>query len=206
VTFDELCEHCLDSRHDVREVTKIGYSSWLKVPRAQLGQIKAQDLNRTDVEKVIRKFEERGVSHRTIGSMLGAVRQVLNYGIDAGLLSVNVAASVKTPRKQHSTAKVDTEPKDEPWAHEELLQFRETSDSHEWAAASRLTLCGLRGSEVMGMTWECVDLDRGEVKIEHGRVLLDGNRTTTDDPKSKASRRTISVEDVQPGTVALHRA
>ena len=40
---------------------------------------------------------------------------MLAYGISSNLLSVNVAASVKPPRKQHSTARVDTEPKDEPW-------------------------------------------------------------------------------------------
>ena len=118
---------------------------------------------------------------------------------------VHVAASVKPPRKQHSKAATDTKPKDEPWTHQELLAFRAVADSHEWAAVWRLTLCGLCRSEVMGMTWDCVDLERGEVRIEHGRVLLDGHRTATDDPKSSASRRTISVEEVQPGTVALLR-
>jgi integrase len=85
------------------------------------------------------------------------------------------------------------------------LQFRAVADQHEWAAAWRLTLCGLRRSEVMGLSWDAVDLERGEVKIEHGRVLLDGSRTTVDDPKSSASRRTVSVEDAQPGTTALLR-
>lgn len=55
------------------------------------------------------------------------------------------------------------------------------------------------------MTWDSIDLERGEVKVEHGRVLLDGHRTATDDPKSTASRRTVPVEEVQPGTVALLR-
>ena len=36
-------------------------------------------------------------------------------------------------------------------------------------------------------------------------MLLDAQRTATDDPKSKASRRTISAEEVQPETVALQR-
>jgi site-specific recombinase XerC len=86
--------------------------------------------------------------------------------MSSGLLSVNVATSVKAPRKQHSKAVVDTTPKEEPWTHEELLRFREVADSHEWAAVWRLTLCGLRRSEIMGMTWERVDLERGEVRIE----------------------------------------
>jgi integrase len=70
----------------------------------------------------------------------------------------------------------------------------------------RLTLCGLRRSEIMGLKWDAVDLDRGEVKIEAGRVLLDGHRTATDDPKSRASQRSVPVEDIQLGTVALLRS
>jgi hypothetical protein len=57
-----------------------------------------------------------------------------------------------------------------------------------------------------GMTWDCVDLELGEIKVEHGRVLLDGHRTATDDPKSTASRRTAPVEGIHAGTVALLRA
>jgi len=52
-----------------------------------------------------------------------------------------------------------------------------------------------------------VDLDRGEVVIRSGRVALGGGRrTVTEEPKSSASRRTVEVEQVQPGTVALLRA
>jgi integrase len=206
VTLDVLCQRWLDSRHDVREVTVMGYRSWLMAVREQLGPKRVQDLSRTDIEKVIKKLEQENRSHSTIVHTLGAVRQVLAYGISSNLLSVNVAASVKPPRKQHSTARVDTEPRDEPWIQGELLRFRAAADHDEWAAAWRLTLCGLRRSEIMGMRWESIDLDRGEVKVEHGRVVLDGHRTATDDPKSTASRRTVPVEEIQPGTGALLRA
>jgi hypothetical protein len=56
------------------------------------------------------------------------------------------------------------------------------------------------------MRWDAVDLINGEVRVEAGRVLLDGHRTATDDPKSSTSRRTVPVEDIQPGPVALLRA
>jgi len=66
-----------------------------------------------------------------------------------------------------------------------------------------VTLCGLCRSGVLGMKWDAVDLIKGEVRVEAGRVQLDGHRTATDDPKSSASRRTVPVEDIQPGTAAL---
>jgi integrase len=80
------------------------------------------------------------------------------------------------------------------------------ADEDDWAAGWRLTLCGLRRSEVMGMRWEAVDMERGEVVVQAGRVLLDGTRTATDDPKSSASHRTVPVEDMHRGTVALLRS
>jgi integrase len=190
----------------VREVTRLGYEQNLKTARKQLGQIKAQDLNRTDIEKLIKHLQDQGLSHRSITYPLGAIRQVLAYGISAGLFSVNVAVSVKAPRKQQSKAPTDTEPKDEPWTHEELLHFRAVADQDEWAAVWRFTLCGLRRSEIVGLQWDAVDIDRGEVKIEAGRVLLDGSRTTIDEPKSKASQRSVPVEDIQPGTTVLLRS
>jgi hypothetical protein len=50
-------------------------------------------------------------------------------------------------------------------------------------------------------------LERGEVKVQAGRVTLDdGHRSRTDEPKSKASQRFVPVEETQPGTVALLRS
>jgi len=60
--------------------------------------------------------------------------------------------------------------------------------------------------EVMGLKLDAVDLERGEVKVQAGRVALNGHRSRTDEPKSKASERSIAVEEIQPGTVALLRS
>jgi integrase len=202
VTFDDLCQRWLDSRHDVREVTQLGNEHALKAARAQLGQIKVQDITRSDVESVIRSIRDRGLSHRSMVVALGAIRQVLAYGIPEGLIAINVATSVKVPRKQHSDARPVAV-----WEPAELFKFREIADADEWAAGWRLTLCGLRRSEVLGLKWDAVDLERGEITVKASRVLLDGGmRTVTDDPKSSASWRTVPVEEIQPGTVALLRA
>jgi integrase len=115
-------------------------------------------------------------------------------------VTVNVAASVKPPRKPHSDATAE-----EVWEPNELVKFPEVADQDEWAAAWRLTLCGLRRSEVMDLRWDAVDLDRGEIVVQAGRVLLDGHRTATEGPKSSASHRTVPVEAMHPGTVALPR-
>jgi site-specific recombinase XerC len=180
----------------------LGYLQVLKPVRAQLGWTKVQDLSRSRIESLIRSLrDDRGLSHRSIVYTLGAIKQILAYGISEGCLAVNVAASVKAPRKQHG----DSKPK-VIWTPEELIQFRAVTDQDEWAAGWRLTLCGLRRSEVLGMRWDAIDLISGETVVQAGRVLLDGKRTATEDPKSTASHRTVPVEAMHPGTLALLRS
>ena len=174
----------------------------VKIKSYRLGPLReSRKQSLSDVEGIIRTMLARGLSHRAIVYTLGTVRQVLAYGITEGAVSVNVAASVKAPRKAHSDARPVAV-----WEPIELEQFRQVADADEWAAAWRLTLCGLRRSEVLGLSWGAVDLERGEVQVQAGRVLLDGHRTAVDDPKSSASRRTVAVGQTRPGTVALLRS
>lgn len=203
ITFDELCGRWLTSRHDIREITRVGYDYVLRAVRSEIGAKRVQDITRADVDAMIKILQAKGVGHRGIVYTLGTVRQVLAYGCAEGLLAVNVAASVKAPRKAHSDARtVQT------WDPDHLDAFRVLADreSLEWAVAWRLTLCGLRRSEVLGLSWDVVDLERGEITVRAGRVLLGDGRTAVDDPKSAASWRTVAVEETQSGTVAMLRA
>jgi hypothetical protein len=69
--------------------------------------------------------EERGLSHRSVVYTLGAIRQVLAYGIAENVLATNVASSVRAPRKQHG----DSKPKII-WTPEELVRFRAVAQLH----------------------------------------------------------------------------
>src|SRR5207342_2986311 len=88
VTFDELAQRWLESRHDVREVTHLGYEYVLKPVRAELGHLKVQDLSRTHIERMIKTLQGRKQSHRTIVYTLGTIKQVLAYGVSTSLLSI----------------------------------------------------------------------------------------------------------------------
>jgi integrase len=79
------------------------------------------------------------------------------------------------------------------------------ADRDDWAAGWRLSLCGLRRSEVLGLQWGAVDLTSGEVTVKAGRIALVGHRVATDDPKSAASWRTVPAESMHAGTVAIFR-
>jgi site-specific recombinase XerC len=205
-TFDALALRWLDSRREIREISRNGYANVLQAVRGKLGHRRVQDLRRSDFEGLVSWLGSeggqrgRGLSQRSIVFTMGAVRQVLGYAVAEGLIAANPAVGVKAPRKQRGdTREVQV------WEPAELLRFRAVADADDWAAGWRLSLCGLRRSEVLGMRWGAVDLSTGMVRVEAGRVALVGHRVATDFPKSAASWRTVPAESVHPGTVAIFR-
>ncbi len=206
ITFDGLCTRWLASKRDVREVTRSNYENVLKPVRSRLGQRKAQDLRRSDMEALVEWLATdggqrgKGLSRVSIVYTMGRVHQVLAYGVAEGLFAVNVADGVKAPRRKHSDDRDLSV-----WELDDFLRFKAHADTDEWAAAWRLTLSGLRRSEVLGLRWSDVDLDAGSVTVRRGRVALNGRRSVVDDPKSSASWRTVPIEQVHPGSVDLLR-
>jgi hypothetical protein len=105
-TFEVLAQRWLDSRRDVREVTRNGYATVLKPVRGKLGDRRVQDLRRSDVDSLVSWLvaeggqRGRGLSQRSIVFTMGAVRQVLGYAVAEGLIAANPAVGVKAPRKQ----------------------------------------------------------------------------------------------------------
>jgi integrase len=208
VTFSDVADAWLTSHRDVREVTLSNYRNVLKPVRQRIGHRKVQDLTRSDVDALVTwlttegGMRGKGLSRVSVVYTLGRVSQVLAYAVAEGLVLANVADGVRAPRKRHDEAESEVAV----WTPEQMLTFRRHADAHEWAALWRLSLSGLRRSEVMGMRWRDVDTEAGTVTVTQARVLLDGKTTVTDAPKSAASWRTVPVESMHAGSTALLRA
>lgn len=218
ITVKELAEAWLADREaesqtpgGIRPVSVNGYRSSLDAVLRQIGDHPVQTLTTTDVRNLLRTLAVeggkwgRGLSHRSIVYALGTLRQVLNHGVERGVLAKNPASTVKPPKKR---------PGDKHpiilWSAFELARFRAHADEHAQAAwlraAVRLTLCGLRRSEVLGLDWVNVDLSAGTVRIEQGRVKTGrGKETSHDHAKSDDSHRTVPVDAIHPGTKAALR-
>ena len=207
VTVRQLAEAWLKSKRDIRAKSVRGYADVLRPILKRLGNRQAQSVNRHDVESLVEWLstdggrDGHGYSHRTVVYALGALKQVMAFGVSSGVLASNPAKEVKPPRRKKGDRKVVT-----PWEPAELLRFRESADRDALAAAWRLSLCGLRRSEVLGLSWDDVDLDAGTVHVGWSRVLVGKGHMERDDTKSPASDRTIRPDDVHPGTMALLRA
>ena len=63
------------------------------------------------------------------------------------------------------------------WTVAELARFLRVADADPWAAGWRLTACGLRRSEVLGLDWSAVDWESGSVEVRQGRVKTGRSKT-----------------------------
>jgi integrase len=211
MTINELVAAWLASRRDVRQVTVSGYR-WVLNPFCDAyGDRRAQSITRPDIERFMVSLETHGgrsgkaLSQRSQSYTLGAIRQTFAYGVSAGVVATNPARDVRARRKR----KGDKAPVNV-WTPDELVKFRGhcDTDPDDWARVGfRLTCCGLRRSEVLGLAWSEVDIDAGTVHVAASRVRTGhGSDTERDDPKSDASERTVPIEELAPGTVAVLRS
>ncbi len=228
LTVRALCERWLAKRAEevgtpggIREVTLNGYRSALHAPLLHMGDRIAREVTPGEVETMLRTLATVGgkwgrpLSHRSIVYALTSLRQVFNYAVREGWLRTSPAALAKPPRARHDGSRKAANALR--WTPAELARFREHADTYgqgeafaaePWLRAGmRLTLCGMRRSEVLGLDWQRVDLDVGSVEVSASRVKTGrGTATALGEVKAANSLRTIQAEVIHPGTVAALRA
>jgi integrase len=96
----------------------------------------------------------------TVAHLRRVLRTILNQALIEGLVARNVASLVKLPPVRRRRRKA--------WSSEEARRFLESSRSAVdgfYAAHVLVLVLGLRKGEVLGIAWEDIDLDAGELTI-----------------------------------------
>jgi integrase len=161
--------------------------------RPALGNVLAQRLTVEHVEKLMADLLAAGYSPSLVTKVRMRLGSALKLGMRWGIVSTNVAASARPPKITYKSATI--------WTPDEIGAFLRAAetDTH-WPLWLLLVETGARQSELLGVAWEDVDLDRGTLRIGRQVVrLLKGTPTLKDGGKSKAASRTIGLT---PRTVA----
>ena len=136
------------------------------------------------------------LSPSTVADTRSTLVAVLGAAQDLGLVAANVAQRVKPPRVPKPTGRAITP--------DEVRSLLMAASSHRLGAAVALLFVqGWRVSEVLGLAWQDVDLEKGTAHVVRAAVYVDGVGMVLGETKTSGA---TGVHPLAPGVVdALRR-
>jgi integrase len=169
----------------------------------RLGDVALQELRATDLDAMYAELIRSGgrggraLSLTTVHHVHAAVNKLLHDAEHKGLVPRNVAKLANAPSLTTARAKG---PGMQVWSPAELSAFLASIEGNRNEALFRLlAMTGMRRSEVVGLRWSDVDMDRHHLTVNQAATVVDGDEVV-DVPKTRRSRRVI---DLDPDTVSL---
>ncbi|HET9256766.1 MAG TPA: site-specific integrase [Pseudonocardiaceae bacterium] len=130
------------------------------------------------------------LSPRTVSDIRACLRAALSQAVTEDLIVKNPAKTIKLPAVRKRKGKV--------WSSEEARQFLESARSERdplYAVYVLILVLGLRKGEALGLTWDDIDLESGELSIglQLQRVR---RRLLHRETKTSASDATLPLPDI----------
>jgi integrase len=164
-----------------------------------LGRISLASLRPSDVEAMTAAMIDRGLSPTTARSARTTLRIALADAMRDGLIVRNAAALARPPRMiQRPIEYLD------PAEIRRLLDATADEDVGPLYAVAAST--GLRQGELLGMSWDDIDLDDASLTVRRSLARDWFGGYTLAEPKSARSRRTIALPTVAMMALRRRRA
>jgi integrase len=175
---------------------------WYVKPR--LGRVKLVDLNALLIRSLYAELLAHGgrrrraeLSPATVAVVHRVLRKALNDAVLWGLLVRSPLLGVKPPRHEP--------PEMRAWTPDEARRFLGVVDGDRLYGLWVLVLAtGMRRGELAGLRWVDVDLDAGVLAVRRSRVSV-SYLVHESDPKTRSSRRTISLDARVVAVLRAHR-
>jgi integrase len=141
------------------------------------------------------------ISERTAQDILMVLRAGLSNAVREELIPKNVAGLVRVskPRKKRKV---------KPWSVDEARHFLENASAADdplYAAYILILVLGLRKGEVLGLTWELVDLDAGELFVGE-QLQRVGRRLLRRETKTESSDAPLPLPNICVAALKLRKA
>lgn len=184
--------HC---KPGIRVTTQKGYEQWIYIHAIpELGHIKLNKLTQADCQKFLNELKANGrknncatrgpgLSEKSVRSCYHVIRMSLERAIKDGLIKKNPILGCKLPPTEPKEMKVLTK--------EEIQRFLIQAKEEGMYELFLLELTtGLRRGEILALTWDDLNFETGELRINK-QIVPVGGKLITSEPKTKAAFRTI---------------
>lgn len=215
MTLGEWLDIFLEA-HDARVRTSTLRNYKVKVEstiKPRIGHVRLQQIDTAMLEAFYARclagdeLRPQGYAHASVRQCHAVIRRALRDAVKprGQHLLYNPAAEVEFPSEGDGDDADDVANVLQVWTAEQLRTFLAAATEHpDYAFFYLAAVTGMRRSELAGLKWDMVDLDRGQVRVERTRHVIDSEEVWSR-PKSKRSRRTISISDVQCSVMREHR-
>lgn len=205
ITLSGWIEQWLENyaKIDKREVTwqcyEMNFNAHIKesvVGKKIINKVTTSDLQRFYKEKLengrIKKDpgnpESDGLSVGSVTKLHNIIRAALSQAVEEKLVQTNVAKAVKLPSERDNRKEIT------PLSEEKINLFLEDIKKDRYYTAYALELgTGMRKGELLGLKWEDINFEKGELSIKRSLVRLITGEVKLGPPKTKKSKRVISV-------------
>jgi integrase len=177
---------------EVYLIPRIGHLKMRELKRARIAALYS-DLLQNGRTGAGKHDATRPLSAKTVRNIAGTLHKALDDAVQLEIIPTNPADYVDLPKWER--------PEITTWDSKQVAQFLSyclNNNDPLYALWRVLAVAGLRRGELLGLTWDDVDLVLGEIKIRRARVVTGTGQVRVETPKTAAGRRVITID---PGTV-----
>jgi len=193
-------------RASVRPSTLAGYRMLVDAHiTPALGLLRLQSLNAGHLNTFYghlleggRRDGKGGLSTRTVRYCHATLHRALGEAVKWGLVTRNVADAASPPRQSQRR---------EPhvWTAEDLRAFLRFAEGDFFYAPLYLAaMTGMRRGEVLGLTWEGLDLTAQRLSVTRALVPV-GGELVVSEPKTARGRRSVALDAATVAVLKAHR-
>lgn len=161
-----------------------------------IGAVRLRDLTRADVEDLVADLSAVRAP-RTVKAVHATVQAVLAAAVREKRVQENAATGVRLPSVPPTPVT--------PLTAAQVRALHDAMPARLRAALLLAAASGLRLSEVCGLTWDRVDLDAPSVRVDRQLTAAAARTPTWCPPKSRASVRTVRIDEGTAAALAAHR-
>jgi len=195
-TFGTWAETAMRSRLHTRHSTQARDESYMRsLILPAFAPVELRRINTADLQGWVSELIGAGYAAETVRKAYSLLRSVLTAAVDSGLIAKVPGSGVKLPRIERAEMRV--------LSVDELGQLLGEIPDRYRLLTRVAAYTGLRFGESAGLRRGDIDPLRRSLTVRRGLVEVSG-KLRVEEPKTKASRRTVALSDWLAEELAAH--